>query len=284
MKQFGARVRLGASMILIVLSALVGTILCAETGATCWAVRLVSTMGPRFGGDITVAVWAGGLESPDAAGARAAEVIAETPGVTRVTTLEPARTDLWLGALMGGNRVGKTAPRLLMVGTLRKGWASPSNVAGRLRKDGFDAAAEGHVGGVGHTATMYEICALGAGALTLMLLAVFFLACFMMGQGAIARDERRAALMIRLGARPSLIGALETRRLGWFILAGGLGAALGGALLILDASIFAWPAIAPLIMRDGIGLVLWPIFLFVLGSAGARLGAQRRLKDIEMRK
>ena len=247
-------------------------------------VRLVSTIGPRIGGDITVAVWARGLESPDAAGARAAEVIAATPGVTRVTALEPARTDLWLGALMGGKWVDKTAPRFLMVGSSRKDWASPSNVAGRLRRDGFDAAAEGHFGGVGRLATTCKICALGAGALTLMLLAGFFLACFMMGQGAIARDERRASLMIRMGARPSLIGAHVTRWLGWFILAGGLGAALGGALLIFEASTIAWPPIVPLIMRDGIGLVLWPIVLFVFGSAGARLGAQRRLRDIEMGK
>ncbi|HLZ82437.1 MAG TPA: hypothetical protein VKQ54_02645, partial [Caulobacteraceae bacterium] len=78
-----------------------------ELVAASAAVRAAAVWSPRLAGTVTVAVAGAGLESAEAAAARATEILAGAPGVARIWVLDPDPGDAVAGRVMG---LGGTAP------------------------------------------------------------------------------------------------------------------------------------------------------------------------------
>jgi cell division transport system permease protein len=110
--------------------------LAAGRGALDWRDRLV--------GSATVVVRARGLESPDAAAARAAEALDAVAGVARAWPLDPADADDVISRLVDGKSNAGGAPRLVAV-ELKVGMTpSIDSLSRALEADGLHARVDDH--------------------------------------------------------------------------------------------------------------------------------------------
>src|SRR5579863_4733227 len=82
-----ARVATASVLVAVALAALVAVM------ADLAIARTAGGLAPRLAGDETVVVWSRGLESADAAAARASERLAGVAGVSSVRWLDPAPSD-----------------------------------------------------------------------------------------------------------------------------------------------------------------------------------------------
>ena len=277
---------LGAGMFassgLFALGLLVAFILAVLIITSSWTVRFATVISPRLVGDATIAVWGRGLESADAATARAVEILSTRPG-TRAVAIEPNLSDAWIGVLMGGPKLKGDGPRLISIKNVTRN-ASINGPVKRLRAAGIAVEADDHGGVDGPL----ERCAILAGvyatAATVLLCGGLFVASVGAGRMSVVRHYRRISIMLRLGARRGVLVSLIRRRIGLSVASGALvGLLIGEAatlLAIQSGTLGALSTRGPALV-DGIVALPWPIMLFFVAISGAGVGAAGALERAE---
>jgi cell division transport system permease protein len=249
--------RAGAALSLTVL-ALIGALVCILDTA---AVRAAGGLRSRLSGAATVVVWDHGLESADAAAARAAEIIAAVPAVAGVRSLDPAPADRLVAHLAGAPAADT---RLLAVDASDGAQALPSRVGQALRAANLPARVTTRRGVGGRAVTL----AMAAGLLLPLVALVAF--AFICAREA-RRETVRAAGILELihisGASDGYVAGLIRRRVGALalvcILWGAAGAMAAAALVsrLGVASALGAPSRHDLVCP-------WPLFLVAAWLSG----------------
>jgi cell division protein FtsX len=277
------------TLAILVLSLLAGLELVAATAA----IRGASAWAPRLAGSVTVAVTGGGLESTEAAAARATEILARSPGVARIAVLDADAGDDLAGRLMGLSRSGEAAdpPRIIGATFDASGAGSAATITQELQRQNVIAAIDDHgawTGPIERTAIVAAAAATGA----LLVVAVFtWVLAATSAAGAFQRRASRMLLLLQLGATDAMIlGPFRAGAAGAAALGGVIGAAAAAALagaVIWSPAIADWltsRGVAPLSAAPGIdawdlvGAAIWPPIatLLALWGASAATGAKLR--------
>ncbi len=252
------------------------------------AVGTLQAWPARLNGALTVAVTGGGLESADAAAARALEILNHTPGVTRAWIVEPAPGDDIAGDMMGLTGTGGTT-RLLGLGTAPGQTPQPGRIAATLSQAGLKAAIDDH----GLTSGPLERAAAGAaavaaGAFGLLLLVSWGLSARAAASALTTRAER-VLLLIQFGARD----AAFARPFRSWAPAGVFPSALSGAAFaaglagapVASPNVAAWLAaqglpIAALSAPDLAAAAIWPPMAALLAYWAIDIAARATARQL----
>jgi cell division transport system permease protein len=272
----GPWTRSGAAVVLTVLASL-AALACLFDAAS---VRAAHTLAGRMVSPVTVVVWGHGLESSDAAAARAGDIIAAIPGVTSARPLDPAPGDDMVARLAGATDASE--PRLVAVDTQGGGGALAAEVAQALRGASLPArvlgsSLTGNRGGrIGMaTVAVGVLVPLGAAAL-------FALTCALAALREASRASGTLELMRMAGAGDGYVAGLIRGRVASLALVCAL---WGGVAAMLVAALTSRVSLAgvaePLDRADLISP--WPLVLlalWIIGAGAAWLAARARLAKV----
>jgi cell division protein FtsX len=235
------------------------------------ALRTVGAVGPRLAGQATVVVWSHGLESADAAAARAGEIIAALPGVRSVAPLEPASSDALFGRLLGAPSGAGGEQRLLAVEVSGEQVDRAAGLESALAAQGIPARAADHDWKASAPArTTAAIVAAGA-FIPVAAVIAFAIA----GAMAAGREMARAAGVIEMmriaGASDGYLSRLVRGRVASLALTSALWAAAAG--LIAAAAVARTSLAEPLggLTRADL-LSPWPLIVPCAWLAAAAAG------------
>src|SRR5579859_3129083 len=264
-----------------------------ELVATTAAIRTAAAWSPRLAGSATVAVSGGGLESTEAAAARATEILARAPGVARIWVLDPDPGDALAARVMGvgGAAPGGDPPRLLAATFTGGDGVSATALAQDLRRESVVAAVDDHGVWTGPLERMAVVAAATAAASLLLLIVLVWALAAASAGGAVRRHSARVSLLLHLGATDGMIlGPVRARAVG----AAALGALIGaGAAAALAAAAIWSPALAEWIKAqlaaqigvapgldawDLAAAAIWPPVAIVFASWAAGGAAKVRLR------
>jgi cell division transport system permease protein len=237
-------------------------------------------------GEATVIVRARGGETPDAAAARAAEVLAGVPGVSEARALEPARAyDLirpWLGDV--SDLADLPVPRLVAVTLDPKRPATAEALRQGLKSQDVDATVDDHsvwikdirrAGGV--------VRWLGTGVFALIATAAAAVIAFATRAGLAARRDVVEVLHLA-GAEDGYIARLFqvrfARLAGVAGLIGAAGAGLVGAILRLMGGGEGLTPALPLAWTDLLAVIPCPLLAAVVAATAAQFTAIRLIRDM----
>lgn len=269
--------RAGAALVLTLFATIAIFVLILDAAA----IRTVGDLPPRLTGSATAIVWAHGLESADAAQARAAEILATVPGSGAVTILDPAPSDSLIARLAGVPSAGASEARLLAVQAHGDGQGLAHRLEAGLRAEGLPALAAGHSWKDSPAARKAVLIAAAGAFIPLSAVIAFAVV------GAVeARQEmsraRGAIELIRLsGASQRYVAGLVRGRVAGLALICAFWAA---ALAVIAVALFSragWAS--PLGGLTRADLVSpWPLlvlFAWLAGALGGWLGARGRLRS-----
>lgn len=269
--------RAGAAIALTVFATLGIFVLILDAAA----IRTAGDLAPRLTGSATAIVWAHGLESADAAQARAAEILATVPGAGAVTILDPAPSDSLLARLGGVPAAASSDARLLAVQAHGDGQGLAHRLERGLRAQGVPALAADHSWKDSPAARTAALIA-AADALVPMAAVVAFV---VVGAVEARREMSRARVAIELmrlsGASRGYITGLVRSRVTGLALTCAIWAA---ALAVIAAALVSRAGWAgPLGGLTRADLVSpWPLlvlFAWLAGALGGWLGARGRLRN-----
>jgi cell division transport system permease protein len=207
-----------------------------ELAGASAAIRAAVAWSPRLAGSVTVAVGGGGLESPEAAAARATEILARASGVTRIAVLEPDSRDRLAGRLMGvpqrsGDEEDAEPPRLIAATFDAGDRAAAAAISDDLRSANVAAAVDDHGLWTGPLERTAVIAAAAAAVVLLVLAALAWAFAAASIRAAVRARTEQVGLLLHLGASDDMIlRPFRARVVG--------GAALG-ALIGVGAAAFA---------------------------------------------
>ena len=278
------------ALAILVLSLVAGL----ELVATTAAIRAAVAWSPRLAGTVTVAVSGGGLESAEAAAARATEILARTPGVARISLLDPDPGDAVAGRLMGLSGADDDPPRLLATTTFAGG-VSAVALTQDLRRENVAAAVDDHDPWTGPLERTALVTAAGAAGLFLVLIALMWVLAAATAGGGVRREAARASLLLHLGATDGML--LAPFRAG-VVGAATLGSLIGAGAAAATAAAAIWsPAAADWMNAEitarvgapiGVGLdpwdlaaaAVWPPVAILVASWAAGGAAKSRLRAL----
>ena len=261
------------------------------------AARSLEAWPARLSGSVTLAATASGIESADAAAARAAEILGRTPGVARAEILEPAPGDGLAARIMGAPggdapeatdiELAPPTPRLLKVVFAPGAALTAPRVTAILAGSGLPVAVDDH-GVWSGPLERGAFLALAAAAVILfgLLLGVWGLVA-MSARRSVARHGERIGLLIHLGAtEPTLIRPFRRG----LVLSTVLGVALGVVVAAGAAAILVWsPQVAIVLAErvpdmpamagvDLLGALLWPLVGAPVGALAAAVATKAALR------
>lgn len=245
------------------------------------AVRTGGGLAPRLTGAVTVVVWARGLESADAAQARAAEIIATVPGAGAVTVLDPDVSDSLIARLVGVPASAASDARLLTVEAPGEAQGLASRLEQGLSAQGLPARAADHSWKDSPAARTAALIAAAGVFLPLAVVVAFAV----VSAGEAWREMSRARGAIELmrlsGASQGYVAGLVRGRVASLALTCALWAA---ALAVIAAALISRAGWAgPLGGLTRADLVSpWPLlvlFAWLAGALGGWLGARGRLRS-----
>lgn len=252
--------------------------LAGDRGARGWTGQLV--------GEATVIVRTRGGETPDAAAARAAEVMADVAGVTEVRALEREEAyELvrpWLGDVADLDDL--PVPRLVAVTLDRKHPANAAALDKALKAQGLDAVVDDH-------SIWIKDIRRAAGVVRGTALAIFVL--IAVAAAAVVAFATRAGLAARrdvvevmhlIGAEDSQISSLfELRFARIAALSGALGALaaglLGAILRMIGGGEGITPAL-PIAWIDLLAILPCPVLAALVAALAARITARRLIQGL----
>ncbi len=251
----------------------VGSIVCLS------AARAAPKIERRLSGRITVVVRGAGLESADAAAARAAERLASQASIRRVDVLDTEEDDQTIAEAICERRLGREQPRLLSIDGVPGRLPTISRVRSLLTDDRLDVCLDDHRGLQGPLETRMLVAGGVGFLLAFGLFVALFTFGFLGGVCAISARGRRYDLMTRLGADAGFVATVVGRRIGMMALVGGLGGVLGADLAFLAA---LGDGVAPLtllhpMLVDGVWTVIWPLAAAAVAAMAGGIGARRTL-------
>jgi cell division transport system permease protein len=253
-------------------------VLAADRAARGWTGQLT--------GEATVIVRPSGGETPDAAAARAAEVLAGVPGVSEARALEPAKAyDLirpWLGDV--SDLADLPVPRLVAVTLDARHPANARALGQALKTQDVDATVDDHsvwikdirrAGGV--------VRWLGAGVFVLIAGAAGAVIAFATRAGLAARRDVVEVLHLA-GAQDGYIARLFqvrfARLAGVAGLIGAAGAGLVGVVLRLIGGGEGLTPALPIAWSDLLAILPCPLLAAVVAAGAAQVTAVRLIRDM----
>ncbi len=254
-------------------------VIAANRAAHAWTGQLT--------GEATVIVRPRGGETPDAAAAHAAEVLAQTPGVSEVRALEPAKAyDLirpWLGDV--SDLEDLPVPRLVAVTLDGKHPADAQNLRAALAAQSVDATVDDHSLWIKDIRRAGRLVA-GVGVAVFLLIAATAasVVAFATRAGLAARRDIVEVLHLA-GAEDDFIARLFQARFARVASQGGLigagaAAALGVGLRLAGGGEGLTPAL-PIAWSDLLAVVPCPLLAALVAAAAAHITAMSLIKDIQ---
>jgi hypothetical protein len=244
------------------------------------AVRTTWGLGPRLTGAATVIVWARGLESSDAAAARADEILRSAPGVAAVAPLDPDPSDQVVGLLLGVPRNDASDVRVLAIDSRASGAGFAGGLEQRLRDQGLPASVADHSWRQS-AAARTAILIVAAGVLAPLAAVVGFV---VVGAWEARRELTRARGAVELmriaGAEDGYIVGLVRNRIAALSLTCALWAAAFGMMAAAMASRMGVAGALGGLKRIDLATP-WPLLLllaWLAGALGAWLSARGRLR------
>ena len=238
--------------------------------------------GSLLTGDITAVIEGRDLESADAAAARGAEVLTRTPGVSRVTILEPEEGDRAIARLIGV----PAEQDARMVSILATERVRAPCVVAVLERAGITSIADDHRGYRGALERRLLVAEMVAGLIVLATLTSLFLLGQISARGQLLFDVQRIDLMVRLGADPRIVAGVWAGRTALAAVLGTLTGVLAAliclAMLIITPSnsvggLDTW-GLYPLAIVDGLGAAIWLPILPPAAALGAWIATYQFLK------
>lgn len=275
------------SGLVVAMTALVAFFLSVGVIAEISAKRLASDLAPRLRGQVTVVVWGRGLESADAAAARAAELLTSQPGLHRIEVLEGDERDALIGAIIAGPSNGLESPRLISF----DGTPPNHQLSSLMTRERLTATFDDHRETRGILERRgWALVGLGL-ALSVLLFAGFAATCFVTGVAETHSGNPRIELMMRLGAEPSSIASMVGRGVSWGLLGGSVFGALCAIFFLSNKTLVhgfpgspAAVVLSQVRFSDYTWLALCPATMTLLGAAtaslGLRQGVARRERDL----
>lgn len=254
-------------------------VIAADRAASGWSAQLRS--------EATVIVRARGGETPDAAAARAAEVLAGVPGVSEARALEKEKAyELirpWLGDV-AADLDDLPVPRLVAVGLDRRKPATAAALSAALKGQGLDAAVDDH-------SVWIKDIRHAAGVVRWTAIVIFLLIAG--AAGAVVAYATRAGLAARkdvvevlhlTGAEDAQIANLfELRFARIAAISGAAGALaagiLGGVLRLVGGGQGITPAL-PIAWIDLLAVLPCPVLAALVAAVAARLTARRLIGQL----
>jgi hypothetical protein len=271
----GARSVAGA--ILVVISTLAGL----DIGLFAAAGRSAGACVSRFHDPATVVVAGAGLESADAAQARAREILSAIPGL-RVANLDPSDCDPGIAEAMGARPSPDAEVRLLAVEGPSAGSATRLEAA--LRAQNLPARADDHRWPSSALArTVAAVVGAAAGSAILLCLAIGMI-CAWMTRREFTRNQTAIEILSTAGAEDGFIIRLfraRAWRLGLW--AAALGTAASDAILGLWSRYgprTALDALRPLTHQDGAWSLGWPVAACAIAALASGWAARAALRSL----
>ncbi len=249
----------------------------SERAAEGWKDQLI--------GSATVLVRASGLESADAAAARAAETLAGVKGVAEARALDKAKGDALVARFIGPDPLPADLPipRLVAVEFNSKHPATTADLRRALEADGLDATVEDHslwTAQIMRTGALARWAAIGL--FFLISGAAGALVAFATRQGLDARRDL-VEILHYSGASDDFVAQMFQARFARMAAiagtAGGVGAALAGAGLHLFGRGQSVAAILPVAWTDLVVALPCPFVAALIAAVTARLTARAVLKN-----
>ena len=237
-------------------------------------------------GSATVIVNAQGSDTPDAAAARAAEVIAGVRGVAEARALDAAKANALIAPLVGpaGLPPDLPAPRLVAVELDPKAPATAAELQQALKAAGVDAVVDDHSRWSAQIMRAGAAIEAAAAALFLVIMAALgAVIAFATRQGLAARRDVVEALHLA-GATDAFIARLFQAR---FARAAAQAGLAGAALAILAAALVKLAtsgdeqltALLPISWRDLAAPLPFPLVGALVAAITGRLTAMAALRE-----
>jgi cell division transport system permease protein len=254
-------------------------VIAANRAARAWTGQLT--------GEATVIVRPRGGETPDAAAARAAETLAETPGVTEARALEPAKAyDLirpWLGDV--SDLEDLPVPRLVAVTLDGKHPADAPRLKAALAAQSVDATVDDHsiwIKDIRRAGRM--VGGLGTAIFLLIAAAAAAVVAFATRAGLAARRDVVEVLHLA-GAENGFIARLFQIRFarvaGLAGLIGAGAAAVVGAILRLAGGGEGLTPALPLAWSDILAVIPCPLLAALVAAGAAQYTALKLIRDMQ---
>jgi cell division transport system permease protein len=254
-------------------------VIAADRAAHGWSSQL--------SGEATVIIRARGVETPDAAAARAAETLAGVKGVTEARALEPQKAyDLvrpWLGDV--ADLEDLPVPRLVAVTLDRRAPANAPTLTAALQAQGLDAVVDDHsvwLKDIEHAAGVVRWT--GLAVFLLIAAAAAAVVVFATRAGLAARRDVVEVLHLS-GAEDSDIAHLFQSRFAQIAgLAGLLGAAAAAflaAILRLAGGASGLTPALPIAWIDLLAVLPCPLIAALVAAAAARLTAGGLIRELQ---
>ncbi|HEV7157169.1 MAG TPA: hypothetical protein VGN38_02300 [Caulobacteraceae bacterium] len=264
-----------AIFIVLLVLATAGSLLAAIAGGADWT---QGALEGRADHGLVVTVWGRGLESADAAAARANEILQGQFGAGRVEWLEPDPRDRLLAELAGAPADQQAGARVLRVRGL--GADGPARLRSILAANRLAASAGQASGGRSWRLAILAIAVASAAIAVAMAALILWTA-----RGEVTANAEAVRLMLRMGAERGRIAGLARARGLALIFASTL---VGEALAALAVAVWArkWP-------DQGFGLTLrgpqlpdvfwtgeFAVAAIILGLFAAWLGARGAVRRL----
>lgn len=266
----------GLAMFIVLLAlATGGGLLAAIAGGADWT---QGALAGRADHGLVVTVWGRGLESADAAAARANELLQEQFGAGKVEWLEPDPRDRLLAKLAGAPADQQAGARVLLVRGL--GADGPARLNSILAANALAGSAGQASSGRSRRLAILMIAAAAAGMAVAMAAVVLWVA-----RGEVIANAEAVRLMLRMGAERGRIAGLARARGFALILASTLA---GEALAALAVAVWArkWPdqGFGPTLRGPQLPDIFWTgefaVAAIVVGLLAAWLGARGALRRL----
>jgi cell division transport system permease protein len=252
------------------------------TIAAAAAARSAETLSARLGDDATIAVWGAGLESADAAAARAQEVLTGVPGVKSARALDPASGDALIAQLMGATAVNPDQVRLVAVDFASGAPVAAGRLVSALGASQIEAKVDDHSWPASPTLD----AAAGAVGGGLILILLVLLGVGLAVSWAMKRDmaERHPLVeLLRLsGAADPFIAKLFRGPVNWAAFwAASLGvaaAAVATGAWIRYGGVSPLDALKPVLRIDIAWALPWPLAVLAIAALGSWLAGRAALK------
>ncbi len=237
-------------------------------------------------GEATVIVRARGGETPDAAAARAAEVLAGVPGVTEARALEREKAyeliEPWLGDAADLDDL--PVPRLVAVSLDGARPATAAVLDKALKDQGLDVVVDDHslwIGDIRHAAGLVR--GLAAAIFLLIAGAAAAVVAFATRAGLAARRDVVEVLHLTGAEDGQIANLFELRFARVAAISGAIGAAaaagLGGLLRLLGGGEGLTPAL-PIAWIDLVAVLPCPLLAALVAAVSARVTARRLIKGL----
>ncbi|MGI9168719.1 MAG: hypothetical protein ACR2FH_00890, partial [Caulobacteraceae bacterium] len=248
----------------------------------CAIVRAAPASSARLVGSATVVVRGSGLESPEAAAARAAEVLGAAPGVARAWPLDANPADGIIARLIDGKSPSEGDARLVAVTFDPADPPTAQRLSRLLAAHELPATADDHRPGSSRVWRAAVLAALTAAGLLVLASTGVAIAAFRQVHQRLVAQGELVDLLRLVGAADAFVSGLFVARtarwLAWAAAAGALAAALATGFWRQPGSMQTADIPFTIHWADLAAAAAWPFMVASSGALAAWIAARRILR------